>query len=135
VRTTGRNLVKDLASEYEKRARAKAGIVSTSQHNNMLALSESIIVKHSAELISRRRQLTRPSSEGQDDSRWLQEVECFIDEVIEVSGGDARSSPERLRAVRWMIASATAQFALPTVPIPRLWLSEMPRTLPTQENW
>jgi hypothetical protein len=114
VRTTGRNLVKDLASEYEKRAQAKAGLVSTSQHNNMLALSESIIVKHSAELISRRRQLTRPSSEGQDDSRWLQEVECFIDEVIEVSGGDARSSPERLRAVRWMIASATAQFALPT---------------------
>jgi hypothetical protein len=118
VRTTGRNLVKDFAGEYAKRARAKAALVSTSWHNNMLALSESIIVKHSADLISRRRQLTRTSVHGQDDSRWLQEVECFINEVIEVSGGHARSSPERLRAVRWMIASATAQFALPTVPFP-----------------
>jgi hypothetical protein len=114
VRTTGRDLVKDLASEYEKQARAKAALVSTSWHNNMLTLSESLIVKHSAELIRRRSQLTRTSNHGQDDSRWLQEVECFIDEVIEVSGGHARSSPERLRAVRWMIASATAQLALPT---------------------
>jgi len=110
VRTTGRNLLKDLASKYAKRAQAKAALVSTSWHNDMLALSESIIVKHSAELISRRSQLTRPSNHGQDDSRWLQEVECFIDEVIEVSGCPARSSPELLRSVRWMIASATAQF-------------------------
>jgi hypothetical protein len=117
VRTTGRNLTRDLASEYAKRARAKAALVSTSWHNNMLALSESIIVKHSAELISRRRQLTITSKYGLDDSRWLQEVECFIDEVIEESGGHVRSSPERLRAVRWMIASATAQFALPIVPL------------------
>jgi hypothetical protein len=58
-----------------------------SEHNNMLALSESLIVKHSAELISRRRQLTTTSNHGQDDSRWQQEVECFIDEVIEDSGG------------------------------------------------
>jgi hypothetical protein len=118
VRTTGRTLVNDFASEYAKRARAKAALASTSWHNNMLALSESIIVKHSAELISRRSQLTRTSNHGQDDSRWLQEVESFIDEVIEASGAHVRSSPELLRAVRWMIASATAQFALPTVPIP-----------------
>lgn len=117
MRTTGRNLTRNLASEYAKRARAKAALVSTSWHNNMLALSESIIVKHSAELISRRRQLTITSKYGLDDSRWLQEVECFIDEVIEESGGHVRSSPERSRAVRWMIASATAQFALPTVPL------------------
>jgi len=84
----------------------------------MLALSESIIVKHTATLICLRRQLTRTSNHGLDDSRWLQEVECFIDEVIEVSGCPARSSPELLRAVRWMIASATAQFALTTEPIP-----------------
>jgi hypothetical protein len=76
----------------------------------MLALSESIIVKHAAELISRRRQLTMTSNHGLDESRWLQEVECFIDEVIEKSGGRVRSSPDRLQAVRWMIASATAQF-------------------------
>jgi hypothetical protein len=103
-------LLKDLASEYAKRAQAKAALVSTSWHNDMLALSESIIVKHTATLISRRRQLTITSTYGLDDSRWLQEVECFIDQVIDKSGGHVRSSPERLLAVRWMIASATAQF-------------------------
>jgi hypothetical protein len=110
VRTTGRRLSKDLASEYAKRARAKATRESTSWHNNMLALSEAIILKHAAALMTRRKQFTLTSNHGVDDSRWLQEVECFIDEVIEESGGHARSSPERLRAVRWMIASATAQF-------------------------
>lgn len=116
MRTTGRNLLKDLATEYAKRALAKAGLASTSWHNNMLALSESIIVKHSAELISRRSQLTRTSNHGKDNSRWLHQVESFIDEVIEASGCHVRSSPELLRAVRWMIASATAQLAAPTVP-------------------
>jgi hypothetical protein len=112
VRTTGRNLSRDLASEYAKQARAKAARVSTSWHNNMLVLSESIVAEHAAALISRRRQLALTSNRGLDDSRWLQEVECFIDEVIEESGGGhVRSSPDRLRAVRWMIASATAQFA------------------------
>jgi hypothetical protein len=114
VRTTGRNLVNDLASEYAKRARAKAARVSTSWHNNVLNLSELIIVKHAAELMSRRSQLT-----GLDDSRWLQEVECFIDQVIDKSGGHVRSSPDRLQAVRWTIAGATAQFYLPTVPLSR----------------
>ena len=117
MRTTGRNLLKDLATEYAKRALAKAALASTSWHNNMLAVSESLIVKHTAELISRRRQLTTTSNRGQDDSRWLQEVECFIDEVIEKSGGHVRNSPERLRAVRWMIAGATAQFTSSTAPV------------------
>ena len=85
----------------------------------MLALSESIVVKHAAELTDRRRQLTLSSNQGHDDSRWLQEVECFIDEFIETAGGHVRSSPGRLRAVRWMIASATAQFTLPAVPFSR----------------
>lgn len=115
MRTTGRDLLKDFATEYAKRARAKAALASTSWHNKMLALAESIIVKHIAALTSRRRQLTMTSSQGLDDSGWLQELECFIDEVIEVSGGHVRSSPKRLQAVRWMIASATAQFALPSV--------------------
>jgi hypothetical protein len=116
--TTGRNLLRDLASEYAKRVKAKAALTSTSWHNEMLALSESLIVKHAAELTGRRRQLTLTSNHGLHDSRWLQEVECFIDQVIDKSGGHVRSSPERLRAVRWMIAGATAQFALPSVPIP-----------------
>ena len=116
MRTTGRNLLRDLPIEYAKRAVAKAAVSSTSWHNDMLALSESIVVKHAAELTDRRRQLTITSNHGQDDSRWLQEVDCFIDEFIEKSGGHVRSSPERLRAVKWMIAGATAQFALPAVP-------------------
>jgi len=103
--------------EYAKRALAKAALASTSWHNNMLALSESIIVKHATELTDRRRQLTITSNDGQDDSRWLQEVECFIDEVIEKSGGHVKNSPELLRAVRWMIASATAQFVSPAAPV------------------
>jgi hypothetical protein len=111
VRTTGRNLTQDLASEYAKRVQAKAALVSTSWHNGMLALSESIIMEHAAELNARRRRLAVTSNHGQEDSRWLQEVECFIDEVIEESGGHVRSSPDRLRAVRWMIGSATAQYA------------------------
>jgi hypothetical protein len=115
VRTTGRNLLRDLPIEYAKRALAKATPSSTSWHNDMLALSESIVVKHAAELTDRRRQLTITSNNGQDDSRWLQEVECFIDEFIEKSGGHVRGSPGTLRAVKWMIAGATAQFALPAV--------------------
>jgi hypothetical protein len=116
VRTTGRNLLRDLASEYARRTRAKAALVSTSWHNEMLALCESIIVKHAPELISRRRQLTVTSNHGLPDSRWLREVDFFIDEVIEKSGGHVKNSPELLRAIKWMIASATAQFASSTVP-------------------
>jgi len=118
LRTTGRNLLRDLPIEYAKRVEAKAALESTSRHNDMLALSESIILNHAAALSSLRWQLNRSSNHGQDDSRWQQEVESFIDQVIEVSGCHVRSSPERLRAVRWMIASATAQLALATVPIP-----------------
>ena len=117
MRTTGRNLLRDLPIEYAKRVKAKAALASTSWHNEMLALSESLIVKHAAELTGRRRQLTLTSNHGLGDSRWLQEVECFIDQVIDKSGGHVRSSPERLRAVRWMIAGATAQFSLPTLPL------------------
>jgi hypothetical protein len=117
VLTTGRNLLKDLAIEYAKRAQAKAARVSASWHNDMLALSESIILIHAAALTSRRRQLNLSSNRGQDDSQWLQEVESFIDQVIEASGCHVRSSPELLRAVRWMIASATAQLAAPTGPV------------------
>jgi hypothetical protein len=80
-------LLKDLPIEYAKRAQAKAALASTSWHNEMLALSESIIVKHTATLICLRRQLTLTSNHGLDDSRWLQEVECFINQVIDKSGG------------------------------------------------
>jgi hypothetical protein len=82
----------------------------------MLARSESIIMQHAAELNARRRQLAMTSNPSQDDARWLRDVESFIDEVIEPSGGHVKNSPELLRAVRWMIGSATAQFALSEMP-------------------
>ena len=110
-------MLRDLPIEYAKRVEAKAALESTSRHNDMLAFSESIILNHAAALTSLRRQLNLSSNHGQDDSQWLHEVESFIDEVIEVSGCPARSSPELLRAVRWMIASATAQLAAPTGPV------------------
>ena len=116
MRTTGRNLLKDLASEYAKRSQAKAATVSTSWHNSVLNLSELIILKYAAALTVRRKELTLTSNGGLDDSRWLQEVECFIDLVIDKSAGHVRDSPELLRAVRWMIGSATAQFASSTDP-------------------
>ena len=114
MRTTGRYLIEDFAAEYAKRARAKAALVSTSWHSNVLNVSESLIEKHAAELNVRRRQLSATSSNASDDSRWLQAVESFIDQVIDRSGLYVRSSPGRLRAVRWMIASATAQYASST---------------------
>ncbi len=110
------NLPNYLADEYVKRARAQAALVSTSWHNDMLTLSESIVVKHAAELSERRRQLAMNSNYGQDDARWLQDVESFIDEMIEPSGPHVKNSPALLRAVRWMIGSATTQFATPQMP-------------------
>ena len=56
------------------------------------------------------------SNYGQDDARWLQDVESFIDGVIEPSGGHVKNSPALLRAVRWLIGSATAQFAVSEMP-------------------
>lgn len=117
MRTTGRKLLEDFASEHAKRSQAKAAIASTSWHNGVLNLSELIILKYAAALNVRRRQLTLTSNGGVDDSLWLQDVECFIDLVIDKSGGHVRSSPERLRAVRWMIAAATAQFASSTAAV------------------
>jgi hypothetical protein len=100
------------ATAAQALASRKAGLVSTSWHNNMLALSEFIIMEHAAELTARRRQLTVTSAYGlTDESRWLQEVDSFIEQFIEPSGGHVMGSPERLLAVRWMIGSATAQFA------------------------
>jgi HJR/Mrr/RecB family endonuclease len=92
-------------------------VVSTTWHDNTLIRSEFIITQHTSELIVRRRQLTTTSNYGLvDDSLWLQEVEFFIDEVIDKSGGEIRSSGTSLQTVRQMIDSATARFASSRVP-------------------
>jgi hypothetical protein len=93
-------------------ATRKADPVPTSCHNNMLVLSELIIMEHAAELTLRRRQLTVTSAYGSiDESQWLRELDSFIERTIEPSGAHVTGSPELLLAVRWMIGSATAQFA------------------------
>jgi restriction system protein len=95
----------------------EATLVSPVWHDNTLIRSEFIVTQHTAELLVRRRQLTITSNYGLvDDSQWLQEVEFFIDEVIEKSGGEVRISTARLRTVRQLIDSVTARFASSRAP-------------------
>jgi len=102
----------DLPAQATTQAHAFASRRATalaSWHRNRLTLSESIINEHAAELNIRRKQLTSTSNYGLvDQSKWLQEVEFFIDEIIDESGGHVRDSPQRLQAVRAMIDNATA---------------------------
>jgi len=93
-------------------ARYEDTVVSPTSHDNTLIRSEFNITQHTAQLIVRRRQLTTTSNYGLvDDSQWLQEVEFFIDEVIDKSGGEVRSSPGQLCRVRQMINTVTAGFS------------------------
>jgi HJR/Mrr/RecB family endonuclease len=88
-----------------------SAVVWSAWHESSLIRSEFIITQHTPELIVRRRQLTTTSNYGLvDDSQWLQEVEFFIDEVIDKSGGEVRSSTEQLCTVRKMIDIVTARF-------------------------
>jgi hypothetical protein len=96
----------------------------TSWHNNMLALSEYIISQHAADLIARRWQPTVSGTYALDESSWLQEVDSFIDDVLESSGAHVNRSPELLRAVQWMIAGATA----------RLTPTKAPRSIDSQTD-
>jgi hypothetical protein len=98
------------ATAAQALATRSADLVSTSWHNDMLVLSEFIVMEHAAELTVRRRLVTSASG-SIDESRWLQEVDSFIERIIEPSGAHVIGSPERMLAVRWMIGSATAQFA------------------------
>jgi restriction system protein len=110
-------LASQLAAQAKLWARYEASVVSTASHDNTLIRSEFLITQHTAELNIRRRQLTTTSNYGLvDDSQWLQEVDFFIDEVIEEADDDVKISPDRLRTVRCMIDTATAQFAVSRVP-------------------
>jgi restriction system protein len=114
-----RDLAEHLASKKAAPALLshEAIVLSPAWHDNTLIRSEFIITQHTAELLVRRRQLTVTSNYGLvDDSQWLQEVEFFIDEVIEKSGGEVRSSPARLGTVRRLIDTVTAGFASSRAP-------------------
>jgi len=110
--TQAQALSRDKVNQARILASHRATVALASWHKNMLILSESIINEHAAELAIRRKQLTSTSNYGLvDQSKWLQEVEFFIDEIIEESGGHVRNSPQRLQAVRVMIEQATANYS------------------------
>jgi HJR/Mrr/RecB family endonuclease len=112
--TQARNLAEHLASENAARALTSCAevLVLAPLYDNTLIRSEFLLMQHAPELIVRRRQLTTTSNYGLvDDSQWSQEVEFFIDEVIDKSGGEVRNSTARLCTVRQMIDTATARFA------------------------
>jgi hypothetical protein len=71
-----------------------------------------IIAEHRSELTIRRNQLTRTSSEAAvDNTKWTQEVEFFIDQIVEPQANiSIRHSPERLNAVRSLIDAATVHY-------------------------
>lgn len=93
-----------------KRHQRALAVVAYNQ--SMLTLTEAIIAEHAAELRIRRKQLTNTLNYGLiDDSKWLDEVEFFIDQVIGQQDLDIRSSPVRLVAVRLAITEATENFA------------------------
>jgi hypothetical protein len=107
---------------WKKRKVALADALAT---KNVLELSEPIVTEHAPELALGRMQLTITKSDGSvDDSKWLEERDFFIDQVMEPQAGNITNSLERLLAVWEMIEHATAQYAasrttkLPAPPAP-----------------
>ena len=83
-----------------------------SYYTSMIANAKAIVSTYGAELAIRRKQLTITLSYGVvDDSKWCEEIEFFIDNVIVPAGYDIRSSPPCLEVVRRAITSATNHFA------------------------
>jgi hypothetical protein len=79
-------------------------------HNQrVLALAQALIDRHATELSLRRKQLTVTISYGVvDNSKWLQEIDFFIDNLMKNQGCDVRDSPSRLQKIKQMINTATA---------------------------
>jgi len=94
---------------WKKRRGALADALAT---KNVLEPSEAIVKEHAPELTLGRKQLTITLSDGGvDDSKWLEERDFFIDQIVEPQVGNISNSLERLLAVWEMIDHATAQFA------------------------
>lgn len=71
-----------------------------------------IIAEHRSELTIRRNQLTLTCSEAAAaNTKWTQEVEFFIDQILEPQSNiSIRHLPERLNAVRRLIDAATVHY-------------------------
>src|ERR1700722_16663743 len=88
-----------------KRKRALADALAT---KTMLDLSAAIVTEHAAELTLGRKQLTITPSDGSvDDSKWLEERDFFIYQIVEPQVGNVSNSLERLLAVWEMVDDAT----------------------------
>ena len=94
---------------HKKRKGALAEAFAT---RNVLEPSEAIVKEHAPELTLARKQLITTLSDGSvDDSKWLEERDFFINQVVEPQVGNITNSLERLLAVWQMIDDATARFA------------------------
>jgi len=95
--------------KWKKRKSALADALTT---KSVLDLAEAIVTLHAAELTLGRKQLSITRSDGSvGDSKWLEERDFFIDQIVEPQVGNITNSLERLLAVWQMIDHATAQFA------------------------
>jgi len=93
----------------KKRKSALADAFAT---KSVLDLAEAIVTEHAPELTLGRKQLTITLTDGGvDDSKWLEERDFFIDQIVEPQVGNITNSLERLLTVWEMIDDATAQFA------------------------
>ncbi len=88
------------------------GKASAADQESMIRGATAIVNEHATELTIRRKQLTATLNYGVvDDSKWRQDIEFFIDEVIESAGCNIRNFPSRVEAVRLAINEATHGFA------------------------
>jgi hypothetical protein len=114
VATVGSSLVVSIintlwGNHHATLASPKAAHTWVTHNQRVLALAEALIDRHATELSLRRRQLTVTLSYGVvDDSKWLQEIDFFIDNLMKNQGCDVRDSPSRLRKIKQMINTATA---------------------------
>jgi restriction system protein len=82
-----------------------------SAHMTFIHSCGEIVKEHTSELTIRRNQLSRISSDGAvDNSKWFQEVDSFIDQIMVPQTGDIRDVAERLNTVRELIDAATVHY-------------------------
>lgn len=92
--------------------KSKSALADALATKNVLDLAEAIVYEHAAELITSRQLLTTIDSDrGVDDSKWLEERDFFIDQIVEPQVGNVTNSLDRLLAVWQMIDDATAELA------------------------
>ncbi len=118
------------------RTHVMAPAASTCWHNDMLTLSENIILQHAPALIACRRQLTTSANHDATDSPWLQQVDRFIDNVLDASGAHVNRSPEIAAAIKIMLPerSSYPRSSPPRRPIQIARVTSHACTIPTIDS-